>query len=125
MKDKAPRQPRMAKPAAGWEITNHLCQNCYGRILERTKQVPDGFVKEVRCSNCGFSATGGHARICWCGYKMPGTGRNAGLRCAKNESPTPEMPGEIVVRCEDDVGLDKPARKSRGDDRDEFDDGES
>lgn len=122
--NKAPKQPRI-RQVAGWEITDHLCRNCYGRILERTKQVSDGFVKEVRCSNCGFSATGGHARICWCGYKMPGTGRNAGLRCTKNDSPTPEMPGEIVVRCEDDVGLDKPARKSRGDEVDEFDDGEA
>lgn len=124
MKDKAPRQPRIGRIMAGWEITDHLCRNCYGRILETTKQVSSGFVKEVRCSNCGFSAVGPATRLCWCGHKLPG-GRNAGLRCQKNESPTPEMPGEIIVRCMDDVGLDAPARKRRGDELDEFDDGDA
>lgn len=119
----APKQPRLTKPAAGWEITDHLCRNCYGRILTKTNSVNGK--SECRCSNCGFSAVGPASRICFCGARMPSTGRNAGLRCVRNDNPTPEMPGEIVVRCEDDVGLDKPARKREGADIDEFDDTEA
>lgn len=99
------------RPLGGYEIADHLCRMCNGRIL--TKTDPVNGKQTCRCSNCGFSAVVAVSRICWCGAKMPATGRNAGLRCTKNDNPTPEMPGEIVVRCEDDVGLDKPKQTGR------------
>lgn len=83
---------------AGWEITDHACRACLGRILTRKR---DDGVLESRCSECGLHAEGGHRKLCACGVKLR-TGKNAGLRCVRNSDVRPEAPAEIIVVHQDE-----------------------
>ena len=83
-----------------WEIEPHVCRSCGGRILSR--EVEDH--TEYRCSNCGATATGHKpAVLCCCGLKARGT-VDVGVRCRRNEAPTPEVPAEIVAALSGVVG---------------------
>ena len=75
-----------------WEITDHVCRVCLGRILSR--QQSEGGC--VRCADCGLERTGRTPSLCACGTKLR-SGKNAGFRCAPNPEVTPEMPVQIVV----------------------------
>jgi len=78
-----------------WEVTDHVCRACFGRILKRESDDGDGWL--YRCSNCGAEAAGRRETvICSCGIKLR-TGKDAGIRCMPNTQPTPECPSQIVA----------------------------
>lgn len=105
-----------------WEIADHLCRSCLGRVLVRKNA--DG-TSTSRCSNCGTESDGDAESICCCGVRLGarcnrcgkqhhyskvghhcvadgcgGTvvkGPSSGLRCVANDSRSPEWPGEIVA----------------------------
>lgn len=77
-----------------WDLTDHVCRVCLGRVLRR-KGPAGGWVH--RCADCGLEVTGRVEALCACGARLK-TGKNAGLRCRKNpDGPTPESPSEVVV----------------------------
>jgi len=85
--------PVSSDAEAGWELTDHCCRVCLGRIVRRS--TPEGW--RHRCADCGGVKLGRVETLCACGTKLHG-GRNAGLRCRKNpDGPTPENPAEIVI----------------------------
>lgn len=55
-------------------LTNHICRNCGGRILQQTNSGPTGggnpiyMCADCEQTSCGISPNG----ICWCGFKMRG-----------------------------------------------------
>lgn len=79
----------------GWDVTDHICTACNGRVLKRSR---DGELVEVRCSNCGAIGEGKPESLCWCGFKMRAGSAAQRFRCVPNDHKTPEMPGEIEVR---------------------------
>lgn len=83
-----------------WDLTDHLCGACLGRVLVAPSAASGGRPLKYLCSNCGArgeaAAGQAHPSICACGMKVGN--RDAGIRCVKNPNPRPEMPGEIVVR---------------------------
>ena len=76
-----------------WNLTDHACRVCLGRIL--TRHDKNGR-QHVRCANCGLESSGNHKSLCACGQKTR-AGKDAGMRCAINPRQTPENPEEIVV----------------------------
>ena len=86
---------------AGWTITDHVCQVCFGRILSRaiavTEDNPDPG-RTFRCADCGVEKVGASsAVVCMCGFKIAGR-KNLGARCEPNSERTPEFPAEIIAR---------------------------
>lgn len=82
-----------------WELADHVCRCCFGRILRSVETVPvgDAHGHRWRCSNCGAEAASTVASsICSCGLRLKG-GRDAGIRCERNAEPTPEFPSEVVA----------------------------
>lgn len=105
-----------------WEISDHLCRVCLGRVLTSTGA--DG-VTVARCSYCGNEHQGEPQSICCCGVRLAARcdtcgkqhhsakvgagcvaegcsgvvvkGPSAGLRCVPNDSKSVEFPGEVVV----------------------------
>lgn len=80
----------------GWTITDHVCRECFGRVLEHS--TGDPVVMAYRCSNCGCEREA--ARIeafCCCGLHLK-TGRDAGIRCTPTTGMTLPFPAEIVAR---------------------------
>jgi hypothetical protein len=77
-----------------WEITDHCCRACLGRVLAMV----DCHGRRVyRCAECGLRGIGSHSALCACGQKLLG-GKDAGFRCVRNDRVTPEIPAEIVVK---------------------------
>lgn len=76
-----------------WEIEDHLCSRCLGRVLS-SRDTKGG--KTYRCSNCGLTGSGKVQSVCCCGVKVGGK-RDAGIRCVKNHRQDAEFPGEIVA----------------------------
>lgn len=77
-----------------WDLTEHVCRICLGRVLRR-KAEAGGFF--FRCADCGLERAGRVEAICACGAKLK-TGKNAGLRCRANpDGPSVENPAEVVV----------------------------
>lgn len=89
----------MAREA--WELTNHICGACFGRVLSRPMPDLDGVAATTRiyrCAECGIERVGhSSAIICACGFKVNGR-TNLGLRCELNTTKTPEFPAEIIAR---------------------------
>lgn len=79
-----------------WRLTDHACRVCFGRVLER--RTSDGR-RLVRCANCGTEVEGRVENLCCCGLKTK-AGRLAGMKCVRNDAPTPEQPSEVMVRFE-------------------------
>ena len=77
-----------------WELTDHCCRVCFGRVLVRTRF---DNVKVHKCSNCETEvvsdAPGG---LCCCGMKLR-TNRDAGVRCQVNAERKPENQSYIVA----------------------------
>jgi hypothetical protein len=90
----------MGTRKALFELVDHACRICGGRILQRT--LPTG-EQQVRCAECGQTvdvaptARTPYVSLCWCGVTFA-TGADAGLRCQRADQPTPERPTEVVVR---------------------------
>jgi hypothetical protein len=83
-----------------WEIADHVCRNCFGRVLKlarahraKTDQPEDK--PRVRCSNCGLESEGNYRSICCCGLKVGE--RQAKLRCVRSRCPSPEFPSEVTA----------------------------
>lgn len=77
-----------------WAITDHVCRVCFGRVLARETF---DHRRIYRCSNCGVEREGkSELAICCCGIKLK-TGVDAGIRCAINPQPTPELPSEVIA----------------------------
>lgn len=77
-----------------WLLTDHVCRACFGRVLASAS---DDGAQRFRCSNCGLEAEGRKPEVlCACGLRLK-NGRDAGIRCQRNEAPTPEFPSEIVA----------------------------
>lgn len=76
-----------------WQITDHVCRTCFGRILSRVRE--DG-VEVVRCSNCGAEAEGSVTALCSCGMRLR-TGKHAGVRCVRNKDKSASLPSEVVA----------------------------
>jgi hypothetical protein len=86
-----------------WELTEHACRICMGRVLVRKE--PSG-LRIARCAECGATAEDAHTRdaihkVCACGAKQrsaeTGRQKDAGRRCIRNPYLRPELPQEIVV----------------------------
>jgi hypothetical protein len=76
-----------------WSITDHVCKVCFGRVLVRRDDDGRG---HSRCAECGTEVVGDYVALCCCGALLR-TGKNAGLRCMRNQIKSPEAPEEIVV----------------------------
>jgi hypothetical protein len=77
-----------------WEVRDHVCRVCFGRIVSR--DATNGR-RVFRCVGCGAEKQGqAEAVICACGIKLK-TGGDAGIRCLPNPAKTPEFPAEIVA----------------------------
>lgn len=77
-----------------WELTDHCCRICFGRVLKRTTFDRR---KIYRCSNCETEVVGDSSQcLCCCGIKLR-TNKDAGIRCIVNPSRTPENPSYIVA----------------------------
>jgi hypothetical protein len=75
-----------------WEMTDHVCRRCFGRVLRRPHDENGGTV--VRCANCGWEALGTHRAMCACSAAR---GPFAKIRCVRQDKPTPEFPSEVVA----------------------------
>lgn len=87
-----------------WQFTDHACQFCFGRVLQR---VVKGAVVEVRCAECSKSALSGPEGLCCCGADCGALGK--ALQCFRNPNITLENPQEIMVR-ERLVDVEEPSR---------------
>ena len=87
-----PRKPHDSDPHT-YMLTEHCCRICFGRVLQRTT-----FDKRLihKCSNCGVTVEGEVHAICTCGMKLR-NGKDAGIRCVKNDHRRPEHPSEVVA----------------------------
>ncbi|RMD61672.1 hypothetical protein D6833_07935 [Candidatus Parcubacteria bacterium] len=72
-----------------WEITDHACRYCFGRVLRSTD---DGI---FRCAECGKEAEETHERLCWCGAEVGG---ERAFKCMRNPNRTAKTPQEVIVR---------------------------
>lgn len=78
-----------------WTLTDHICRSCMGRVIKRPGIGPRRY---YRCTNCGTEVEGTTtAALCCCGMKLR-TGRDAGVRCARNTEPSPECQSEIIAQ---------------------------
>ncbi|MFM0165688.1 hypothetical protein PQR39_35300 [Paraburkholderia sediminicola] len=84
---------RRSRGSAGWQLSNHACRHCFGRILQRAV---GGVVVEVRCAECGASAHGVVDQICACGADCGDIGYV--LKCVRNPNVTKENPHEVLIR---------------------------
>jgi len=87
-----------------WEVTDHVCRLCFGRLLRR---VAAG-VTTVRCAQCDTEVTGRVETLCACGAKLP-NGRLAGLACRVNPAPTLEQSARVVVVFVGEVAVPRPS----------------
>ena len=87
----APVMARAPDPVEG-RILDHVCRVCMGRLMSvmRDREV------RIHCPNCGAEALGPVENLCMCGATTR-TGRDAGLRCARNPNPTPDNPACVGV----------------------------
>lgn len=78
-----------------WNLTDHACRHCHGRVLER---VLEGALPAHRCAQCGVEQLGPIENLCACGARV---GKRFILACER--MPEPREPGfpEVGVRSRD------------------------
>lgn len=81
------------RAAPGWQVSNHACRHCFGRVLQRSA---GGVVIDARCSECGASVTGPVEELCACGVECDEIGFV--LKCVRNTNVTKENPHEVLIR---------------------------
>ena len=86
----------------GWELIDHACHHCAGRIVKR---VNDEGELLHRCTNCGTEVVGKHSNLCWCGVEVGRYG--VVFECFVNPAKSLSMPQEILIREKEQ--LPKPA----------------
>lgn len=89
---KLPRQP-VPRPSSGWQLADHACRHCFGRVLQRKVR---GRVVAVRCAECGAHEEGDHTAICCCGAAIGALGKL--LECFRNPAVSKAVPQEILIR---------------------------
>ena len=82
-----------------WQITDHACRACMGRVLVRQDTGTGRWLS--RCADCGGFGEGIQRQaaitaVCACGAKQR-SGKDAGHRCIQNQDIKPESPMEIMV----------------------------
>lgn len=95
----------MAKKKLLFEVLDHCCRVCGGRLLAAETDLGSTL---VRCSECTAQAETqakaerlrAYLPLCFCGVRLA-SGADAQLRCRRVASPTPERPQEVVVLRED------------------------
>lgn len=93
-KQKAAAAPRPRATALGlWQITDHVCSECMGRVLIRMDGDQAGL---IRCSMCAREGSGDVESVCACGGRID-PAVDVGFRCAPNHHRSFEQPYEIVV----------------------------
>ena len=84
----------MIRDTIQWQIEQHVCAICFGRLLSRNSDHEGARI--YCCPNCGEEREGASVRVlCSCGIKL--RARSAGIRCAVNPNKSPEWPMEIVA----------------------------
>jgi len=80
-----------------WLITDHICANCFGRVLKRA--MPKSPVDVYRCSECGTLVESNEVTdICCCGLKLK-SGEDMGLRCMRVDKPDSlPVPAEVIAQ---------------------------
>jgi hypothetical protein len=76
-----------------WEVSNHACRCCFGRVLVRMRRSK---VVEVRCAECDAHRFGPVETLCCCGVEVGALGR--ALECVPNPEVSVEAPQKIMVR---------------------------
>jgi hypothetical protein len=76
-----------------WEVSDHACRYCFGRVLVRTRR---GKVIQARCAECAQHRFGTVEKLCCCGVEAGALGR--ALECVPNPQINVEAPQEIMVR---------------------------
>jgi ribosomal protein L37AE/L43A len=86
-----------------FRLENHVCRLCFSRLVSRPYA---GTVRAYVCTNCGATETGiTPSVLCSCGITIRKPKRSgasgitlvdAGIRCVRNENPTPEFPSIFV-----------------------------
>jgi len=91
-----------------WELLDHVCRQCLGRILYNTTTT------EHRCADCGARAGKGSSvdSLCACGAlltppkpkkenradaDLPRPAPVQILRCARNYAKSPDFPAEVIA----------------------------
>ncbi|MCE3602725.1 hypothetical protein LXA47_03815 [Massilia sp. P8910] len=87
------KRTRVAAAVTGWDLVDHACRHCLGRVLMRRHR--DGTV-EARCAECGAHSEDGIREVCCCGAECGTLGHV--LECFRNPAITPSVPQEILVR---------------------------
>lgn len=67
-----------------WEIENHLCRSCGGRILRCVtgNGMTPGGNPIYKCADCGKSAASlGPDALCWCGFSHRNQQPHMAYRC--------------------------------------------
>jgi hypothetical protein len=90
----------MSDQPARFELTNHVCRRCFGRVLARP--LPDGSCLFL-CAECELEAIGQTpAVMCACGMRGRGEkgagGLDMGLRCVANPKPSPLAPMRVIAQ---------------------------
>lgn len=88
-----PKKIRRDTGAGGWELVDHACQHCLGRVLVRRKR---GVTVEARCAECGAHSFEGIAGVCCCGAECGTIGHV--LECFANPGVSTATPQEVLVR---------------------------
>jgi hypothetical protein len=76
-----------------WELSQHACRFCFGRVLQRSKM---GKVIEVLCAECHNTAQGDVHEICCCGADCGALGK--ALECFSNPNRSEVNPQVVMVR---------------------------
>jgi hypothetical protein len=84
---------RKTRASGGWQLSNHACRFCFGRVLQRAV---GGVIVQVRCAECGAGASGAVDQICACGAECGDIGYV--LKCVRNPQVTNENPHEVLIR---------------------------
>lgn len=84
------------KEAEKWELLDHVCGTCFGRLLSRPAD--DGMCV-FQCSNCGTTIISLRVEdICACGIKVNPGATEVKIRCLKNDNVTPKVPSVIIAK---------------------------
>ena len=78
--------------AETWEIIDHACRHCMGRLVQRENDSGDTI---TRCCECGASEVGEHDALCWCGVEVR---EEKAFECFRNLNQSMSAPQEILVR---------------------------
>jgi hypothetical protein len=92
----------------GWQIADHVCRECLGRLLFRAVDNQT----EVICANCEERGFGDVEDFCWCGWDCGDFGKRV-FECFRNPKRTQTVSGVILVREREKLSVPKPPRETK------------